>query len=143
MRYRCQDIDSLGVLVSGLSSVSAYPAPAPANPYAQALADAQTSRQAQQATLTGPQAGVNNLASNPQGAAQTGGQLAIASGPPPSALQGATPDSRPLLAGGSPDQNNQATQAGGSGGSTPTVPTYGATAVTAVNGLGGGLDLLA
>ena len=130
--------------MAGLSSISAYPAPAPVNPYAQALADAQDPRQAQQAALTGPQAGVNALAANPQGAAQTGGQLAMAVGPPPSNQPGMmTPDNRPLLAGGHPDRNNQTTQAGGSAGSTPTVPTYGATAVTAVNGLGGGLDLLA
>jgi len=139
MNYRCHHIDFPGVPVAGLSSISAYPAPAPANPYAQALADAQDHKLAQQAALTGPQAGVNALIANPQGAAQTGGQLAMVGGPPPSLLSGTTPDSRPFLAGGSTDRNNQATQAS----STPTVPTYGATAVTAVNGLGGGLDLLA
>ena len=111
--------------MAGLSSISAYPAPAPVNPYAQALADAQDPRQAQQAALTGPQAGVNALAANPQGAAQTGGQLAMAVGPPPSNQPGMmTPDNRPLLAGGQPDRNNQTTQAGGSAGAAETSQSW-------------------
>jgi len=132
--------------ISGGSNAQAYYLYAKTQAEQQAQSPVQPTPEATQALQQA--AAVQPQLSAPSGgnpAAGPSAYIGLVQGPPPGTGAAAQQlPTRPLLAGGHADKNNQATQGTGSASATSTIATYGVTAVTAINGTSGtNLDLLA